>query len=231
MKSKWFEYKKEVRKLRRQGVSLTTIERQYGIPRSTLSGWLKDIPLTEEQRTRLMKNSQDGWQKARVQAAKQHRAQKELRLEKAAKDASEVVERLPINHDILDLAFAMLYFGEGAKGNVTSIANTDPVVLNFVLDVLEYSYDIGRSRVRCDLHIRADQDPETLKQYWSEQLCVPVQQFRGCYADKRTLGRASYDHYKGVCLIYCGPIDIQRKLKNVYNMFCKRVSMLGSVDG
>ena len=38
---------------------MTTIERKYCIARSTLSGWFKEVELSEEQRTRLMKNSQD----------------------------------------------------------------------------------------------------------------------------------------------------------------------------
>ena len=59
MQSKWFEYKEEVCNLRKQGVSMTIIERRYGIPRSTLSGWFKDISLTEADRTRLMKNKLD----------------------------------------------------------------------------------------------------------------------------------------------------------------------------
>jgi len=60
MKSGWFEYKPDVLMLSAQGVSMTTIEREFGIARSTLSGWFKEVELTELQRTRLMKNSADG---------------------------------------------------------------------------------------------------------------------------------------------------------------------------
>lgn len=49
MKSKWFKYKKEVLELRQKGISMTAIERQYGIPRSTLSYWFKDLKLTDAQ--------------------------------------------------------------------------------------------------------------------------------------------------------------------------------------
>lgn len=232
MKSKWFEYKEEVQALRKKGVSMTVIERTYGIPRSTLSGWFKDIELSEEQRTKLMKNSSDGWQIARTKAHEWHRAQKQLRLDIATKEADEVVKRLPMTNDVLDLAFAMLYFGEGAKtNNTTGIANSDPVILNFVLDVLGHNYDISRSQVRCDLHLRADQDSEASKQYWSEQLSIPLERFKGCYVDKRTINRPTYERYKGVCLIYCGPVAIQRKLTNLYNSFCLRVSQLKKMDG
>lgn len=58
----------------------------------------------------------------------------------------------------------------------------------------------------------------------SEQLGVPYDRFSGVYFDKRTKGRATYDYYKGVCLVYCGPISIQRKLISLYNLFCTRVA-------
>jgi len=50
MKSKWFELKPSAKKLRKKGLSIGDIERRLKIPRSTLSGWLKDIKLTSKQR-------------------------------------------------------------------------------------------------------------------------------------------------------------------------------------
>lgn len=204
---------------------MTVIERKYGIPRSTLSGWFKYIELSETQRIKLMRNSEDGWKKARINANKWHRAQKAARLETAQQQASDIVDRLTLTDDVLDLAFAMLYFGEGAKTNgTTSIANSDPIVLNFVLNVLDRNYKITREMVRCDLHLRADQDPNKLKLYWSEVLGIPIDRFRGCYIDKRTLNKPTYESYKGVCLLYCGSVAIQRKLTNLYNLFCTKVA-------
>ena len=45
MQSKWFELKPTAVKLRRKGFSIGKIEYNLGIPRSTLSGWLKNIEL------------------------------------------------------------------------------------------------------------------------------------------------------------------------------------------
>ena len=50
MKSKWYELKENAIKLRQQGFSIGKIERDLGIPRSTLSGWLKNIKLTARQK-------------------------------------------------------------------------------------------------------------------------------------------------------------------------------------
>lgn len=226
MKSKWFEYKEEVRDLRRQGYSLTYIEKKYGIARSTLSGWFKDIPLSEKQRTRLMKNSQDGWKKARISATKWHKQQKQLRLQVAQDQALDTIEKLDMTPEVLEVALAMLYLGEGAKNDRTSIASSDPMILRFVLAVVRMSYGITRKDVYCELHLRADQDPGETKEYWSRELGIPIENFRSCFHDQRTAGRKTYEHYKGVCVLYCGGVAIQRKLINLYNLFCARVETL-----
>jgi hypothetical protein len=224
MKSKWYEYKEKVCELRSQGVSMTAIEREYGIPRSTLSGWFKNIPLSETDRLKLMKNKQDGWQKARQNAVIAHRAIKQKRLDMADKDAACTLSQLELSPETLDLALAMLYFGEGAKSRVTSIANSNPMVLRFVLSVLYKNYNVAPEDIRCDLHLRADQNGEVLKQYWSDELKLPLEQFKYVAYDKRSVGKPTFDHYKGVCVVTCYNIAIQRKLISLYNQFCLRVS-------
>lgn len=226
MKSKWYDLKETAIELRKNGVSMTVIERKFGIPRSTLSGWFKGIPLTEEQRTKLMKNSYDGWKRARVKAHEWHRTQKALRLLTAKQEAIKTLGKIELTDEVLDLAFAMLYLGEGAKNGTTSLASSDPKILKFVLKVLERNYGVTKDMVRCELHLRADQDPETSKQYWSLELGVPLDRFRGCYIDQRSAGRPTYEHYKGVCVLYCGSVAIQRKLIYLYNLFCEKVATL-----
>lgn len=231
MESRWFELKEEAVALRKNGASIKTVEKQLGIPRSTLSGWFKTIKLSSQQQIALAKSSEEGLKKARLKANQWHRDQKALRLSQAKEEAEETIRAIdPADHAVLDLAFAMLYLGEGAKGAVTSIANSDPKILRFVLAVLRHNYDIRPSQVKCDLHLRADQDPEELKAYWSSELGIPLENFRGCYIDQRSAGKATYDHYKGVCLLYCGSIAIQRKLIYMYNLFCEKVAKLNEGD-
>lgn len=224
MKSRGHQYKQEVLDLRRQGVSMTVIERKYGIARSTLSGWFKEVPLTEEQRTRLMKNSLDGWARGRPKAALWHRTQKQKRLEEAKIQALDTLQKIELTPEILDLAFAMLYWGEGAKNGGTSLASSDPRILRFVLAVLENNYDLSRKDIRCELHLRMDQESDEIKNYWSKELGVPLERFKHIAYDKRTAGRPTYPHYKGVCVLQCGKVAIQRKLIYLYTLFCDKVS-------
>lgn len=225
MKSKWYEKKETAIAMRKTGMSMTVIERKLGIARSTLSGWFRNVEITEEQRLRLMKSKQDGWAKARVRAVESHRAQKALRLLDAKKQAAATLSQIDITSPaILDLAFAMLYLGEGAKNGTTSLASSDPNILRFVIAVLRKNYDITPDLLRCDLHLRMDQDGERMKEHWASELKLPLENFRHVAYDKRSEGRATYDHYKGVCVLTCHRVAIQRKLMYLYKLFCDKVT-------
>ncbi len=65
---------------------------------------------------------------------------------------------------------------------------------------------------RCELYLRYDQDPDELKKYWAKELALPLPNFTQVNRDKRTVGRKTYDHYKGVCSLRCGNVAIQRRL-------------------
>ena len=58
----------------------------------------------------------------------------------------------------------MLYLGEGAKNDGTSIASSDPMILCFTLIALELVYNLKRENIRCELHFRMDQDEDEIKQ-------------------------------------------------------------------
>ena len=77
-------------------------------------------------------------------------------------------------------------------------------------------------KIRFDLHIRADQNPELLKKYWAKELGAPIHRFRTVSTDKRTTGRPTYPDYKGVCVINCGKIAVQRKLVYIGQKFCRK---------
>ncbi len=225
MKSKWYEYKPEARKLRSKGWSIKAIKRKLGVPLSTLSGWLKDVELNESQKAVLKKKWQKALIGARVKAVKWHNEQKKLRLERSEKEALESLSRIDfLEKSILDLALAILYLGEGSKKTLgTCIGNSDPKILKFFVAVLRSNYSIEVKSIKCELHLRADQNPDEIKEFWSEELGIPPEQFTTISIDQRTMGRATYPTYKGVCVLRCGNVAIQRKLVYLSRVFCERV--------
>jgi hypothetical protein len=71
--------------------------------------------------------------------------------------------------------------------------------------------------------LRADQNPEKMKRFWSKELGLPLNSFGYVALDKRTVGSKTYPHYKGVCYVRCGNAAIQRKLMYLSEIFYKKV--------
>ena len=224
MISKWFELKPNAIKLRKKGLSIRKIEYRLGVPRSTLSGWLRDIKLSQEQKEKLIRDRRRALIKARKKAVLWHNAQKEKRLKLAKKQALETVKSINVaDKNVLELALAILYMGEGTKKKLeTSIGNSDPLILKFFLVTLKRLYNIDSKKIRCQLNLRADQNPEKMKRFWSKELNIPINNFGYINLDKRTIGSKTYPYYKGVCRISCGNVAIQRKLLHISKMFCER---------
>lgn len=214
MKSKWYKLKPEAIKLRKAGQSLPSIHQKLGIPKSTLSYWFKNIELTTKQKARLHKNWQNALVTARKEAVKWHNQQKKNRLRQAENEANQVISKLDTtNKETLELALAILYLAEGSKKNIeTSLGSSDPETLRFFLNSLERLFKYDRNTVRCELYLRADQKAETLIQFWSKELNVPAKNFRQINIDKRSAGKKTYPHYKGVCGLRCGNVAIRRRL-------------------
>lgn len=125
---------------------------------------------------------------------------------------------------VLDLALAMLYLGEGVKsGDRTSIGNSDPLILKSFVYMMKNHYNVPESKLRCDLYLRADQNPKKIKSFWSKELNLPIKNFKFVNIDKRTIGSKTYPDYKGVCAITCGNVAIKRKLLNIGRGFCERL--------
>lgn len=219
------ERKIQAIKLRKGGLSIGKIEKQLKIPRSTLSGWFKNIALSQEQKDKLLRDWKDGLVHARRKAVLWHNAQKQNRMEEAYNTAQGVLKRLNLRDiNILELAFAFLYLGEGAKKNVeTAIGNSDPSILKFSLAILKRVYNMDVSKIRCELYLRADQNPEEIKKFWARELGLPLQNFKQINIDKRTQGSPTYPDYKGVCNLRCGSVAIQRRLVYLSKLFSDQV--------
>ena len=225
MRSKWFGLKPDAIKLREKGFSISRIERHFKIPRSTLSGWFKNVKLSQKQKEKLIKNWKNALVKARKKAALWHNNQKENRLREAEDQALKTIENIDItNKENLELALAILYMGEGAKKRIgTSMGSSSPLILKFFLTALKILYNLDFKKIKCQLNLRADQSPDKMKRFWAKELKIPIDNFGYVGIDKRTIGSKTYSYYNGVCHVFCGNVAIQRKLIYISEIFFKKI--------
>lgn len=222
MKSQFAHLKPQAIQLRQDGNSFAEINTKLGIPNSTLSAWLKDIVLTPTQQKELKARRDKALSEARTKAAEWHRNAKNQRVralkEKVDTDYASVDMK---SNTVMELALAMLYLGEGTKGaGGLGIGNSDPKIIAFYVHAIFTLYGVKPSSLGADLHLRADQDEGALKQFWSEITGIPISKFTYVYKDQRTVGRTTYPNYKGVCSVYGGGVEIQRRLMYLAEVFC-----------
>ncbi len=226
MISRWSNLKDKVIGLRKEGTSIGVINKKYGIPKSTLSIWFRKIKLNKYQRDRIYKAATIKMDNARKKAVLWHNKQKADRIEKAKIDAYLTLSRLDEkNESILELALSFLYLGEGAKSNVTSMGNSNPKILKFLINAVDKLYGIKTKDIKCDIHIRSDQNGEQLNKYWSKTLNIPLKNFGKVSVDKRTVKFKTYPTYKGVCVLRVGTLHLQRKLLFLSDGFCDKISL------
>lgn len=225
MISKWYKLKGVAIKMRMDGHSIRDVEIMLGIPRSTLSGWFRNVKIRLEYKRELRKKWRVALISARKKAVKWHNEQKALRILNAENEARKVFNKINVlNKGVMELALSMLYLGEGfKKTSVTGIGNSDPMILIFFIKTLEKLYDINPENIRCYLHLRADQNPVEMKLYWSKKLKIPINNFGKASIDKRTIGSKTYSSYKGVCVLRCGNVAIQRKLVYLGRIYCEKI--------
>ncbi|MDO8436131.1 MAG: hypothetical protein Q7S82_01955 [bacterium] len=199
-------------KLRRKGKSIRNIEKTLNINRSTLSGWLRNIELTNEQKTQLHQKWLTALIRARLKAAEINRNAKIERIRKIKQGVGELMSRIEINKTWGELIFSIFYLAEGTKKeNAIVIANSNPEVLKSFLTLFRYLYKPNELKFRCCLHLRKDQSNEQSKNYWSETLKISESQFYKTQFDKRTI-KSTYKNYKGVCVLTYLDMNLQRRI-------------------
>lgn len=209
-------------RLRRRGRSIRDIENLLGVPRSTLSGWLRDVKLSEKQKERLHKNWLNALVKARLKASKVHRDERLQRIKRIEKDARHFVSNITVNKTMGELIFAAFYLAEGSKSKgAVEIANTNPDILVAFWRLFQYLYPVDKSKFRCYLHLRLDQSERQLKNYWSKVLGIPKSQFIKSQIDKRAI-RPTFKGYKGVCTVYYCDVNLQRRILAIGEEFLRK---------
>jgi predicted transcriptional regulator len=150
--------KEKAIKLRKRGRSIRDIEKILGIPRSTLSGWLRDVKLSKKQKERLHKKWLAALVKARLKANEVNKTKRLERMKRFEENIKKFTSDILINKTLGEIIFAIFYLAEGTKGSgKVEIASANPEILTAFLKLFRYLYSPAESRLRCRLNLRYDQ--------------------------------------------------------------------------
>ncbi len=197
--------KQSVLAMRKRGMSYSQIKGKIKISKSTLSVWLKDLPLDEKRIRELRDNSPIRIEKFRNTM----RAKKEMRLyevyKKVANDICDLSKR------DLFLTGLFLYWGEGTKSqnSLVALTNTNPAMVKFFIQWLKL-FGVKSKDLKIKLHLYSDMKIKESLDFWSKELNIPISQFYKPYVKKNTLKSISYKNGfgKGTCSVIFGSRDL-----------------------
>lgn len=165
--------------LRRKGMSYSQIKQELGISKSTLSGWLSNMPLSEDRIKELGSLNPMRIERCR-NTKRRHREERLSRVfEKVSKDIGSFSKRE------LFLAGLFLYWGEGGKTRncTTVLTNTNPRMVKFFVKWLSL-FGVKKDRLKIHLHLYSDMNIKRQIKYWSRLLNINDGQFRKPYIKK-----------------------------------------------
>jgi len=166
---------KEARELRKQGFSLSEITARIGCAKSSVSLWVRDIPLTKNQVESLRRKEDQGRLKGRIAASTHPNSPKQVWSKKRDKARQEGQQEIPQIDDIgLKILIAALYWGEGKKDrNCFSVANADPAMIQLLVRFLRETCQIPEDRLRFRIHLHPHLNNLKARRYWSHIVDVP----------------------------------------------------------
>lgn len=202
----------EAIRLRLQGYTYSQIKRELNLAKSTLSNWLKNLPLSEDALELLSKNKEIS-EDIRIERFRQTARNKWIsRLSKVLEN--QKAEILPLSGRELFLAGVFLYWGEGDKQRGTvAVSNTDPRVIKFVLHWMTRILNVPKAKIRVRLHLYNDMDIAKETNFWSQTLNIPTSQFNLPYIKKTTREGVTYKSFgHGTCNLLCFNTTLSEKI-------------------
>ncbi|MBI5356599.1 hypothetical protein HZB78_03225 [Candidatus Collierbacteria bacterium] len=182
--------------LRKQGQSYSQIKKRLEVSKSSLSLWLRRLPLTKKRIRELRDFSEQRIERFRNTM----KAKREARMDEVY---HEEWDRLtPLSEKEAYIAGLFLYWGEGAKTTPyeTSLSNTNPDIVRFFRYWLTNCLHIPKEKIIVRLHLYSDMDGLNMMRFWSKTLSLPIGQFRNPYIKQTTLRGLTYKGYShGTC--------------------------------
>ena len=172
--------------LRKNGFSYKYISSETGLSKSTLSGWLTEVPYTPN------KETVSTFGKARAAASARRAELRQQSIDEirkiAVKDVGEINKR-----DLFIYGLA-LYLGEGCKSNSQiRMINSDPRIIQTTIAWFKI-FGVEKSQFRLRLHLYPDSDTKQCLQFWSRTTSIPVSQFQKHQIDRRIDKKAKKRH-------------------------------------
>jgi predicted transcriptional regulator len=199
MKNK--ERNEAIRLRKEEGLSIKKIKELLNVSQSTVSKWVRDVELSEEQKDKLYNNSRNGLEKATESVIKRNR---DKRLEYQEEGRLKAKEFKPLH-----IMGCMLYWAEGFKRhnkNAVIFTNSDPYMIKIFIEFLTKELHVDKADILLNINCYVDNGIEQRKieEYWLNFTGVSAENLRKTQINKIPKSSKGYKKNKlpyGVCVI------------------------------
>lgn len=208
--------KEQARLLRQSGISVRHIAEKLHVAKSSVSGWVRDIVLTEDQKKILQLNNPSYNLAILLTGAKKHQDRTKEKRVLWQKQGRELVKTL--NHNYEYIAGCMLFWAEGAKRNdVVNFVNTDVAMMKMFIRFLRKFFHISDEKIAVRIHCYTNNgiSISEINNFWLEQLELPstcLRKGRINQPPKSSKLLRKGKHLYGVCTLNVCSTEIAQKL-------------------
>lgn len=203
--------------LRKRGNSYRDILKRLPVAKSTLSEWLKEIPLSQDEKRALKRRKDSNISHGRAKAAAvlhMRRLERDKILLQEAREEYHVFK----NESLFRLGIA-LYWAEGSKRSPGfAFANSDPDMINLMLTWIDQFFRQSRHDTKMRLYIHKPYAQENCERYWHSKIGVPLKNFQRTIYKPTGLLIKKRPNYKGCLRVYIDKISFLRKMLFWQNM-------------
>jgi len=194
--SKYAQLKKKAIHLRKKGWSYNEIKKKINVAKSTLSSWLKNVPLTPDQRKRLYTNTILNL----TLGAPSQKERRKREIAEIIKEAEKEI-KIPLFWDAYQLIGAALYWAEGSKTNKFEVTNSDPHFILFMVKWFERVFEVSPEDLKACLNIYPQQNENKIKKFWSQLTGIPLDNFGKSFVKPPNKGYKKNNLYYGTMKI------------------------------
>ena len=190
MKAKIKEKKKCIA-LRKKGWSLNDISKEVGVAKSSVSTWVRDVDLTNDQ-IEVLKYK-------RKASASNSETFRKRRKEYQQKGRDRVQKE-----DALYAFGCALFWGEGnKKKNIVRITNSDATMLKFFVSFLKKYFDVKPEEmgISVQYYLNGELELKDIEEYWCNTLDLPKTSLKSHTLKSKYYTNENIKHPYGICSI------------------------------
>lgn len=197
------QIREQARVLREQGFSIRDIAEKLGVSRGSVSVWVRDISLTDDQ-IAVLKANQSHFAAQATGAQANKKKFRELREVYQAQGRTKAKEMRPLH-----MLGCALYWAEGAKRKNIYFANSDPNMITIFVRFLREELLVKDSEIVIYIHCHTSipHEMKMLEYYWINLLGLTSANLRKTYTKKGSeIKRSILEH--GVCGVGVYRVDL-----------------------